>query len=270
MADDAGATTDTGGDAGGTDTGNPADAFAASYEASQAAEGGDDNKDSGADDATNKDSSDTDQDKDADQGQDDKDSDDKSGDKSSKAEDTDDKSKDDDSDKDEDQDGDKEDEDAKAAHSYEEFTIPEGMKFDDALADKALPILAKHEVPQEAVQEIVDTLAQTQSEFAKEVSDKHNAMTDGWREDTVKQFGQGGDAAFDERSATAQMAMEKFLPSEQREIIAAWGVGNMSGIFAAFETLGNAMKEDGSFSSNAGNSAQEETVADIWYPNSNG
>lgn len=268
MADDAGAVTET-----------PVESFASSYEASAAeaanTEGGNEGQqDLGAnqDDATNKDSSKADQDKDADQGQDDTKSDDISG-KSPKADEADaDKSKDtdkegDDKDKGEGEEG--KEEDANEAQSYDKFVIPEGMEVNQEALDEVSAILAKHKLPQEDAQKVVDIGADMISKFAKDASEHHQKIVKGWEKDTLEQFGKDGDAAFEERSATAQLAIEKFFPAEQRQYITSWGIGNMSGFFAMAEVVGKAMKEDGSFASGAGNSNKEETVADIWYPNSN-
>lgn len=240
---------------------NPADTLANSY-AETAIESA--KTDSGAEDATTKDSSNTDQK--ADQGKDDAKPSDAPGD-DSKADANDDKpDKGSDPDKDgEDQNEGKDDEDANAA-SYEDFTLPEGYQLDAKLSEKALPILAKYKVPQEEVQAIVDEIVAGQSEFAAKSLEDHAKLVEGWGKNTKEHFGKDGDAAFEEKSATAKLAMDKFFSPDEMRHIDAWGVGNMPGLFGMAEAIGRAMKEDNSFTSNAGNSNSEETVADIWYP----
>jgi len=148
------------------------------------------------------------------------------------------------------------------AYSVDDLAIPEGMELDTRLAEKALPILTENKVPKDVAQKLVDAVSESQSELAKEIADNHNKMVEQWRADTEKQF---GGENFEERLATAKAAIDKFMPPEQKEIINTWGIGNMPGFFAMAEALGNAMKEDNSFTSNTGNAAQERTVGQIWY-----
>lgn len=212
------------------------------------ADGGDGNKDLGN----------TDQKESQDQEQPNTDSDDISGDESPKADeaDADDKKAD----------GEEgNDEDAKAIE-YKDFNLPEGMEVNTEALDEIKPILAKYGVPQEDAQSVVDIGAKLLSKTMKDAQDHHNGVVEGWRKDTLEKYGKDGDAAFEEKTATAQIAIEKLFSEQERGFITSWGVGNMPGFFAAMSQIGQAIKEDSSFNAGGSKPAGEETLADVWYP----
>lgn len=62
-------------------------------------------------------------------------------------------------------------EDEKPPITYTDFVVPEGMALDKGLLDTFVPVLQKHSLPQEAVQELVDAYSkhmQSQMEGATE------------------------------------------------------------------------------------------------------
>lgn len=245
-------TTDTGTDTGaaapaadaGTDTGAAADAT--ENTGTPAAE------DAGGDAEQNSDNTDT---SDGDQGQSEGASEDTSDDQSQKTDEADDK-------------GDEgNDEDAKPVE-YGEFTLPEGMSVNTESLDKLMPILAEHGVPQDKAQEVVDLGAELLSKTAKDAADAHKERIEGWRKETTEKYSKDGDAAFAEKTATAQVAINKMFSDDERQIISSWGLGNMPGFFTAMHALGSAMKEDSSFNSGGSSAQGDETLADVWYPDS--
>lgn len=160
----------------------------------------------------------------------------------------------------------KEGEDAQKPVEYQ-LTAPEGMEIDADALSAAVPILQKHNVPQEAAQELTNVAAGMVSKAMKQVASQHTAKVQEWHDATVKEFGEGGEAEFSKKVGVAQKAMNKFFSEDEKKMVRHYGFGNFPALFRMAYAMGSAMQED-SPNLPAGNqgAGKDKTLGQSWYP----
>lgn len=147
-----------------------------------------------------------------------------------------------------------------------DFTLPEGMELDADAFAAAAPVLKAHNVPKEAAQELVNVAATMVSKVIKSATDSHLEVVKGWGDQTKEEFGKGGEAAFDKERATAQAAINRFLSAEERQQLQHYGLGNFPAVFRMAHALGTMMAEDRPGIPTGAGGSKEETLAEVWYP----
>lgn len=156
------------------------------------------------------------------------------------------------------------------AQDYQQqLTLPEGMEIDKAAFDAIVPVLQEYGVPAEAMAKLGPIAGDMVSRAVKQMTDQHQAEVQGWYDQTVSEQGKGGETAFNERIATAQRAINAIFPKQEtRDLICKrFGLGNHPDFVNAFYQIGLTISEDGSGMSPSAGGKQEETLADVWYPN---
>lgn len=153
-----------------------------------------------------------------------------------------------------------------AQPAYSDFTMPEGMELDSEAMNEATPILQELNATQEQAQKMVDVAASMLSKAAKKMADQHNAVVEGWKAETMKAFGNEGDAKFAELQGRAEEVVKHFFNPEQRTLLTHYGFGNHPAFFAMCVAMAQQTGEDRPFVSAAGGEQGEKTLAQTWYP----
>lgn len=65
---------------------------------------------------------------------------------------------------------------------YEAFTLPEGVQLDTERVAKFTDIMGRHQVPQEAVQQLVDMVVQNRQADAQAQAQRWSELNDGWKQ----------------------------------------------------------------------------------------
>lgn len=147
--------------------------------------------------------------------------------------------------------------------------LPEGMEMDKAAVDKAAPILNKHKISAEALKDLSPVLADLVSKPIKEMATQHSQMVEKWHDKTVEVFGKEGEAKFNEKTAVAQTAINKFFDDEGKKALADYGFGNHPAFFALAYAVGSAMADDKPNTGTHTQGQKDETLAEVWYPDAN-
>lgn len=164
---------------------------------------------------------------------------------------------------------DKEDGNQEAQPAYEPFTMPEGMELDADALNEALPVLQELKADQATAQKLVDVASSMLSKAAKKMTDQHNAIVEGWRQETIGLFGKEGDAKFQESVGRAEEVVKHFFSEEQRNVLTHYGLGNHPAFFAMCMAIAEGTGEDRPTLPSAGNGAKgQKTLGQIWYPDS--
>jgi hypothetical protein len=164
---------------------------------------------------------------------------------------------------------DKEDGSQEAQPAYEPFTVPEGMELDADALNEALPVLQELKADQATAQKLVDVASSMLSKAAKKMTDQHNAIVEGWRQETIGLFGKEGDAKFQESVGRAEEVVKHFFSEEQRNVLTHYGLGNHPAFFAMCMAIAEGTGEDRPTLPSAGNGAKgQKTLGQIWYPDS--
>lgn len=142
--------------------------------------------------------------------------------------------------------------------------LPEGIEVDQVLMDGVKEIAGKHNLPKEAVQDLVDT-------YAKRFTDADNTLKDQWTEieqgwiKSAKSDKEIGGERFETSVKKANVALDKFGTPELREALDQTRLGNHPEMIRLMSKIGEAISEGGSFDKGA-SSAQIPAV-DVMYDN---
>lgn len=142
-----------------------------------------------------------------------------------------------------------------------EFTMPEGMQLDAALAEKVDPILRDLNLTNEQANKLAGAFAEHRASEAQRQSDAYTQQVEDWgkaaREDT-----EFGGAAFDKSVSLAQKAISQFGSPELKAVLAD-GLGNHPELIRFCVRIGKAMGEDGGV--DGGSAATPKSTAAVLF-----
>lgn len=149
---------------------------------------------------------------------------------------------------------------AKAPENYE-FKAPEGKSYDPEALSKFTDVARKHDLSQEAAQELLNDLAPIVAERQAQVIE---AARNEWTENAKADKEFGGDK-LGENLAVAKTALDKFGTTELKTLLNESGLGNHPEVIRFMFRAGKAISEDG-FVSGARSSATNDPARRL-FPN---
>ena len=131
-----------------------------------------------------------------------------------------------------------------APEKYEEFKVPDGMKPDESLTTEFTGLARKHNLSQEAAQELVDFYGgKLVEKMTKDSADAWAATTATWAKQIQDDPALGGDK-FNENAELAKQTIRVFGNDQLVEFLNATGLGNHPELFKFCLRIGQGMKED--------------------------
>lgn len=124
-----------------------------------------------------------------------------------------------------------------------EFTMPEGMELDTALAEKVDPVLRELNLTNEQANKLASTFAEYRASEAQRQSDAYAQQVEDWGK-AAKDDKEFGGAKFDENVSHAQKAIGQFGSPELKTLLAD-GLGNHPELIRFCVRVGKALQEDG-------------------------
>jgi hypothetical protein len=160
-----------------------------------------------------------------------------------------------------------------SAEQYQEdlktnLKLPEGMEIDEEAFKAAAPVFHKIKASAEDANALANVAASMVSKAVKTMQEQHDGMVKGWRAETEKAHGDGGEAAYMQRVGIAQEAIDKFFDADGKKSLEQYGFGNHPAFFRMALTLGQLMRDDG-FTLPTGAAISdkgEQTLDQVWYP----
>lgn len=148
-----------------------------------------------------------------------------------------------------------------APEKYADFKLPEGVKLEGPLMEKASSLFKESGLSQENAQKFVDL----QTSYAKEQlaaveAGFHKTVSD-WGAQTKAHFG----ADFDKMNGLASKALERFGTPELKKFLVSSGLGNHPEIVKAFAKAGLQMGEDNAPEGRRAG-GEQKSDAELLYP----
>jgi flagellar biosynthesis GTPase FlhF len=147
--------------------------------------------------------------------------------------------------------------------SYE-FTMPEGMELDTAMAEAATPVFKELGLNQEQANKLTEVYAGQIAAQAKAHEDAFNDQLQTWATELKNDKDVGGEA-FEKNTSVARLAIEKLGSPELMQLLDSTGVGNNPAMFKFALGVGKLLAEDQPGSGNPSN--QDVPVENRLYPN---
>jgi len=129
---------------------------------------------------------------------------------------------------------------AKGAPEKYEFKIPEGMVLDQALVNKATPILKEANVTQATAQKLVDLYAERVKADGEAQATNFNKFVEDLKAETIKTLG----ANYKQELAFAAKSRDRFASPELVQKLNISGLANDKDMIALFIRVGRAISED--------------------------
>ena len=149
--------------------------------------------------------------------------------------------------------------------TYADFTMPEGVEFDEVALTEVTPLLKEVKATQEQAQKFADWYASKVQAGSQKQVDNFNQLMNDWREQS-KNDGEFGGDKYDENVKIAQSAINKYGTSELKQLLNDHGVGNHPELVRFMVRVGRTLNED--VPGSTGNtSTQAEDAVSILYPN---
>lgn len=143
--------------------------------------------------------------------------------------------------------------------------LPEGMQLDTELFDQAKSIADKHNMPKEALQEIVNLYANKAIDSNNTIAKEWEQVEQRWQEETRNDSEIGGDK-YDLKVEKAKRAISVFGTPELMEALDSTRAGNHPEFIRLLSRIGEKITEDGGF--DAGNSTTTLSRGEIMFDNS--
>jgi len=143
--------------------------------------------------------------------------------------------------------------------------LPEGMEVDENLFAGAKEIAAKHNLPPEALQEMVDLYAGRMTEAEGKINNQWKEIEEGWKTDAKNDQEIGGDK-FDVKLEKAKRALKVFGSDGLNEALEQTRIGNHPELIRLLSRIGEKITEDGGF--DTGNSSGQRSRGDVLFDNS--
>jgi len=153
----------------------------------------------------------------------------------------------------------------KAPEKYE-VKLPEGQEIDQNLLDSITPVLQKHNISQEAFNELVDIYAPRiqamQEDFSKESLKVFEEQKSEWKTETLKELGDNvkTDLSF------AAKARDKFGDEAFVEILEDSGLGNHPAVVRFLSKIGKVISDDRFVDGKSTGTPSQDTVLKQMYP----
>lgn len=153
---------------------------------------------------------------------------------------------------------------AGAPEKYEDFKLPEGMQADPTTMGKFAEVAKKHDLTQEAAQEMVNLGAQMQAGNAESIKAAIQAQGEAWGREAVADKEFGGEK-FDENLAVARKGLDQFATPELKNLLVQTKLGNHPEVLRTFFRIGQAISEDGFVPGRVGSTRKSN--AEVLYGN---
>lgn len=141
-----------------------------------------------------------------------------------------------------------------------EFTMPDGMALDEALAEKVDPVLRELNLTNEQANKLAATFAEYRASEAQRQTDAYAQQVEDWGK-AAKDDKEFGGAKFDENVAHAQKFLATFGTPELKALLAD-GLGNHPELIRVCARAGKALQEDGGI---VGKSTTQKSTASLMF-----
>ncbi len=152
-----------------------------------------------------------------------------------------------------------------APDEYTDFSMPEGMDIDKAALAEFAPVAKELNLTQDQAQKLVDIQAKAVQDSVKAQSDAWAETKKTWEAEVKADKEIGGDN-FDEKVASAKIALDKIGTPELRNLLNATGIGSNVELIRAFSKVGDMIKDDTMHFGGASNSGEKKSAAQILFP----
>lgn len=152
-----------------------------------------------------------------------------------------------------------------APEKYSDFTLPEGLKLDEAVMGEFQTLARELNLPQAAAQKLVDLGARMQTGNAEQLQATIEAQGEAWGAQAKADKEFGGDK-FDQNLAVAKKALDQFATPELKTLLVQSKLGNHPEVLRVFYRMGQQISEDGFVPGRAGASGDP---ARTMFPNMN-
>jgi len=132
---------------------------------------------------------------------------------------------------------------SQGSESYAEFSLPEGLRIDEAAFNDFAPLAKEFGLTQEQAQKLVDVAAGLVDRTTKTAEGVHAARLKKWADDSRNDAEVGG-KDFDANLGIALAAIDKFGDDELKQILDASGFGNHPAVVRLFYRVGKAASND--------------------------
>lgn len=155
-----------------------------------------------------------------------------------------------------------------APETYEAFTAPEGVEFDEEVLTEFQAIGKELNLPQEQAQKVVDLGVKLTQKWAEQQAENVAALRQEWV-DTAKADKEFGGDKLPESLATAKKALDAFGTPELRELLDTYALGDNPEVIRFFVRAGKAISEDTLVAAEGEAKPQPKTAAQVLFPNAN-
>jgi len=132
---------------------------------------------------------------------------------------------------------------SQGSESYAEFSLPEGLRIDEAAFGEFSPLAKEFGLTQEQAQKLVDVAAGLVDRTTKTAEGVHAETIKKWADDSRNDAEVGG-KDFDANLGIALAAIDKFGDDELKQILDASGFGNHPAVVRLFYRVGKAASND--------------------------
>jgi len=147
-----------------------------------------------------------------------------------------------------------------APEKYTDFILPEGVKIEPALLEKATAEFKALGLSQEQAQKLVALQAESAKSYTDTTLANFQQQVETWKQESTALYG----AKSKEEFGIAAQAVNRFGSPELRAMLNETGIGNNPELVKYFNKVGHAIKEE---SPNDGMRVNEKASdADVFYP----
>lgn len=139
-----------------------------------------------------------------------------------------------------------------------EFKLPDGVQLDTALVEKATPLFKELNLTQEQAQKLVGL----QAESIKASIDEWQKTTDGWRDQTLKEYG----GNWDKEKVFGAKFRDQFIDKDTADFMDKMGLFNHPGIIRMMIKGGKMIAEDPLVDTKP-TTGDSKSAAQVLYPN---
>jgi hypothetical protein len=134
-----------------------------------------------------------------------------------------------------------------APETYEPFTMPEGVKLDEAANTSFMEIAKKHDLSQPAAQEMIDLYVDIQKEtseaYQEQLKSDFNKQLNDWAEEAKTHPDIGG-ANFEANKAVASQGLNRFFNEKAIKLFEDYGFLHNADVVAGLMKVGTRISED--------------------------
>jgi thiamine pyrophosphate-dependent acetolactate synthase large subunit-like protein len=149
-----------------------------------------------------------------------------------------------------------------APDKYADFTLPEGMKLDAAMAEKAKGVFKELNLSQDAGQKLVGIQAEFAKQYKEASDNAYKGQIAEWKKESEKLL-EGPDK--DKKVQMISKAREAFATPEFIKFFGDYGFGDHPEVVKMFLKIGQKLMED-TGTGGAGSGAGGKSAGDILFP----